>query len=58
MRIRTAIVTVALAAAAVLGSSSAASANDPDPGNHDGATGIGLNLLCGLGVLGSGSCDN
>lgn len=59
MRIRTTLAAVALAAATVLGGAGAAAAADPDP--HDGhhvSNDVGINVLCGLGLLGVGACGN
>ncbi|MEV8319818.1 chaplin [Streptomyces sp. NPDC059900] len=64
MRIRTIAATAALACVTVLGGATAATAapaDPPPPSNSqsdEGPTGLGLNLLCGLGVLGQGSCSN
>ncbi|MEV8319271.1 hypothetical protein AB0Q95_34450 [Streptomyces sp. NPDC059900] len=63
MRIRTMAAAAALACVTVLGGATAATAApaDPPPSNsqHDeGPTGLGLNLLCGIGLLGQGSCGN
>lgn len=33
-------------------------AGDVRGGEGDGPTGLGVNLLCGIGVLGQGSCSN
>ncbi|MFG3254421.1 hypothetical protein [Streptomyces sp. NPDC048172] len=67
MRIRTGIVSAAVVTAALFSSAGVALAADtpedvvqnrPTSVTDDGPTGLGLNLLCGLGVLGQGSCSN
>ncbi|GAA2062354.1 hypothetical protein GCM10009801_05400 [Streptomyces albiaxialis] len=67
MRIRTGIVSAAVVTAAIFSSAGAALAADTpeDVVKHrpvsvvdDGPTGIGVNLLCGIGILGKGSCSN
>jgi hypothetical protein len=44
--------------APALAQSASATPQDGRDGQDDGPTGIGLNLLCGLGILGAGSCSN
>ena len=67
MRIRSAIAAAAAAGVMVLGAGSAAMAADgpedvvqhrPVSVTDDGPTGLGVNLLCGIGLLGQGSCSN
>ncbi|MFG3280353.1 hypothetical protein [Streptomyces sp. NPDC048111] len=63
MRLRTFLAATVLAATTLLaGVGSAAAQSDPqDPPpstSSHGNTGIGINLLCGLGLLAPGSCSN
>ncbi|MGW0734669.1 hypothetical protein [Streptomyces sp. NPDC002851] len=72
MRIRTGIAATVAATAMVFGASSVSVAAEAPQnvvqqqptsvaaggGDGDGATGIGLNLLCGIGLLGQGACSN
>ncbi|MFG3256726.1 hypothetical protein [Streptomyces sp. NPDC048172] len=67
MRIRTGIAATVMAGAMVFGAGSAAVAADnpedvvqnrPVSVTDDGPTGLGVNLLCGIGLLGQGSCGN
>ncbi|GAA2101670.1 hypothetical protein GCM10009801_75100 [Streptomyces albiaxialis] len=67
MRIRTGIAAAVAASALVLSAGSAAVAADgpenfvkhrPVTVTDDGPTGIGLNVLCGIGLLGKGVCSN
>ncbi|MCX5384798.1 hypothetical protein [Streptomyces sp. NBC_00083] len=66
MQFRTFLAATVLAATTLLGAVGTASAHstpdDPTPpstSSSHGDTGLGLNLLCGLGLLlGQGSCHN
>ncbi|GAB2664824.1 hypothetical protein GCM10027271_24610 [Saccharopolyspora gloriosae] len=67
MRTSTRLLGATVAAVALLGAGSTAAFagghDDPEitsesgDGGNGGSGGIGLNLICGIGVLGSGSCD-